>query len=514
MKQVLNKIIFLEPKSPGSHVYSKWGLPRLGTVQLATILKNAGYDALVYVEDYKGIDFEDVLTADAVGISTITSTAPRAYEMARQARLAGIPVFMGGPHVSFLPKEALKHCDFVLRGEAEETIIPFIEALNKNSGFENVAGLSYNIGKIYHENPLPTTCPELDSLPDPDLTLIKGKGIEDKDLSVTPVITSRGCPFGCNFCSVTQMFGRRYRFRSTQRVIAELKAKKPEWVFFYDDNFAANKERTKELLREMIKQKITPRWMSQVRIDIAWDEELLTLMKESNCHYVYIGLESANPKTLKALNKGQTVEEIEKAIGIIKKAGIKTHGMFIFGADDDDRNTIKETLKFAKKIDLTTVQFLILTPLPGTPVFNKMEAEGRLISRDWGYYDAHHVVFKPKKISMFELQKETVRAMIRFYSIPRLFACLNRFDVITMAVRSYGYRMSKKAKKATKGFQNHLKEMYQSTETGLQSVSQNFQLKARKTTDDLKEFFGSVQWQEFVNGLKNKKALKNKVGKI
>ena len=127
MKQIpIKKIVFIEPSSPGNHIYTRWGLPRLGTLGLGAILKEAGYDVTVFIEDLKGIDFDTVFDADVVGISTITSTAPRAYEMARQIRKAGIPVFMGGPHVSFLAEEALKSCDYVMRGESEETILPFM----------------------------------------------------------------------------------------------------------------------------------------------------------------------------------------------------------------------------------------------------------------------------------------------------------------------------------------------------------------------------------------------------
>lgn len=488
----IRKIVFIEPKSPGNHIYSKWGLPRLGTLQLGTILKEAGYEVKIYIEDIKGIDFDEVFDADAVGISTITSTAPRAYEMANQIRKAGIPVFMGGPHVSFLAEEALQYCDYVLKGETEETIIPFIEAVKSGRGFEAIPGLAWKDGGTLKSNPIAEHCMDLDRYPIVDLDLVTGSKKFQGDLSVTPIMTSRGCPFGCNFCSVTRMFGRRYRFRSVENVLAEIRARKPEYIFFYDDNFAANPQHTKELLRAMIAEGLTPKWSSQVRIDVAKDPELMDLMRRSNCVLVYIGLESINPKTLKALNKGQTPQEIEKAIGTINSYGINIHGMFIFGSDHDDTQTMRQTVRFAKKTELATVQFMILTPLPGTPVFEQMDAEGRLISKDWGYYDAHHVVFQPKNMSFLQLQKQTIKSMIKFYSLPQILNRLNRFDIWTMAVRAYGWRMTRKTRRNMRDFTAHLKDLYAQAGHGLSNTRHGIELKARKTSDDIKEYFCTI----------------------
>ncbi len=490
----IKKIVFIEPRSPGNHVYTKWGLPRLGTLTLGAILKQAGFDVTIFIEDIHGIDFDVVLDADAVGISTITSTAPRAFEMAHQIRKANIPVFTGGPHVSFLPDEALEHFDYVLRGETEETIVPFVRALMTGGDFEKIAGLSWKNETGSHHNELAPHCPDLDRYPYPDFSLIKGSKKFKGDLSITPIMTSRGCPFGCNFCSVTRMFGRGYRFRSVENVMGELREKNPKWVFFYDDNFAAKPEHTKALLRQMIAEGIHPKWSAQVRIDVARDPEMMELMKAAGCHLFYIGLESINPKTLKALNKGQTPEEIESAINTIHSYGINIHGMFIFGADQDDAKTIRQTVRFAKRIGLATVQFMILTPLPGTPVFEEMEKENRLLSRDWGYYDAHHVVFKPKNMSYLQLQKKTISAMLRFYSFGHALGRLNRFDLWTMVVRLYGWRMTRQSRRNLRGFTKQLGELYRNTGEQIHTASHDLQIRARKTTDDIKEYFHSINF--------------------
>ncbi|MFA4973810.1 MAG: radical SAM protein [bacterium] len=477
----IRKIVFIEPSAPGFHIYKKWGLPRLGTLILGAILKKAGYEVKIFLEDIRGIDFDDVFDADLVGISTITSTAPRAYEMADIVRKAGIPVFMGGPHVSFLVEEALTHCDYVMRGEAEDSIIPFIKALEQGEGFEQIPGLCWREGDAITQNEIsPFNC-DLDRLPFPDFSLVGGNRKFKGDLSITPIIMSRGCPFGCNFCAVTRMFGRKYRFRSVDNVMQELRQLRPAWVFFYDDNFAANPTHTKELLRAMIAEGITPKWSAQVRIDVADDQELMDLMKRAGCTYVYIGIESINPNTLKALNKGQTPERIEWAVNRINAYGINIHGMFIFGSDQDDPETIKATVKFAKRTSLASVQFMVLTPLPGTPVYENLRDEGRLICKDWGYYDAHHVVFQPRGMSVLQLQKLTMKAMLKFYSLRQILNRLFRFDIWTMAIRAYGWRMTRKSRSSMKEFLSHLRD-----------ARQGIELRAHRTSDDLKEMLSKV----------------------
>ncbi|MBI5683221.1 MAG: B12-binding domain-containing radical SAM protein [Deltaproteobacteria bacterium] len=443
----MKKIIFIEPKPPDFHIFSRMPLPRLGTVLLGTMLKESGYQVKSYVEALEDIDLEDVLKADAVGISTITSTSPRSYEIARLVKKAGIPVFMGGPHVTYLPDEALGNCDYVLRGEADETILDFIKALETNKGFESIPGLSFKReGKIIH-NKMVSFCKELDKLPVPDFTIVKG--LEDglNRLTITPIMTSRGCPYDCSFCSVTGMFGQKYRFRGTEKVLAELKRNRDlngDWVFFYDDNFTASRPRTKELLRAMIDNGLTPPWTAQVRVDVAKDPELLDLMKRSNCHTVYIGFESINPDTLKIYNKKQSLEDIENCIKKLHEHNVGIHGMFVFGSDHDSIETIRDTVKFAKKNDLESVQFMILTPLPGTRFFFEMEQQNRLISKDWSLYDAHHVVFTPKNMSYYELQAETLQATKRFYSFGQIIKRAARFDMFTVSIKAYGRNLSRK----------------------------------------------------------------------
>jgi radical SAM superfamily enzyme YgiQ (UPF0313 family) len=485
----LKKIIFIEPKPPDFHIFSRMSLPRLGTVLLGTVLRKNGYDVKSYVEEIAELDIEDLLTADAVGISTTTSTSTRAYEIAKIVKKAGIPVFMGGAHVTYVPDEALEVCDYVLRGEADENIVDFIKALEAGTGFDAIKGLSYRKnGEIFH-NKAAGYCKDMDKLPCPDFSIVKGlEKKAHKKLSITPIMTSRGCPYDCSFCSVTGMFGQKYRFRSKEKVIEELQLNRDnggKWVFFYDDNFSADKKRTKELLRLMIEKGLTPKWTAQVRVDVAKDPELLDLMQKSNCHTVYIGLESVNPETLKAYNKMQSVEDIQACIKKLHDHGIRIHGMFVFGSDNDTVETIHQTVSFAKKNNIESVQFMILTPLPGTNFFREIEKQNRFITKDWGLYDAHHAVFEPKKMTYHELQAETIKAAAKFYSIGQIIKRAVKLHMFNVSIKIYGRNLTRKWAKKNEYFLEYTKAI---TEKGRQ-----IELAAKNTADDIKERFRQLE---------------------
>ena len=232
-------------------------------------------------------------------------------------------------------------------------------------------------------------------------------------------MTSWGCPFDCTFCSVTAMFGKKYRFRSAESVVAEIKQKDPERIFFYDDNMAANKKRLKRLLQLMIDEDVTVPWGAQVRTDVVRDPELMELMRASKCDFVALGLESVNQATLDGFEKSQTVGDIEHAIKVLHDYGIRAHGMFVLGADHDTPDAMRETVRFAQKNKIDTVMLNILTPLPGTQQFEELDREGRIIERDWSFYDAQHVVFRPKQMTPLHLLQETIKANKRFYATWR-----------------------------------------------------------------------------------------------
>ena len=408
------KIRLIEPEPPGMHVWAKVLLPRLGLPIIAATLKSHGHDVLVYNPTMAPIDWEDVYTSHLVGLSSTTSTASTAYQFADELRARGIPVVIGGSHVTFMASEALGHADYVARGEGgEELMLELIEALEGARRFEDVGGLSFRRDGETVDNPLRERCTDLDTLPFPDLSLLVGS----ERLQTMPIMTSWGCPFACNFCSVTAMFGRKYRFRSAENVIAELEDKRPGRIFFYDDNMAADKKRLKRLLTMMVERNLVIPWSAQVRTDVVRDPELLDLMRRTGCELVYLGLESVNQATLDGFEKSQTVEDIERAIKALHDYGIKSHGMFVLGADTDSVQTVRDTVSFAIKNKIDTVMLNILTPLPGTPQFDDLDAAGRIFDKRWELYDAHHVVFEPKLMTPYELQIEVLRGYMRFYSL-------------------------------------------------------------------------------------------------
>jgi radical SAM superfamily enzyme YgiQ (UPF0313 family) len=392
---------------------------------IGAVLRERGHDVRIYNPQLAPIDWADVHGADLVGLSSTTSTIPAAYAIADDLRARRIPVVIGGSHVTFMADEALEHADFVARGEGgEQLMAELVDALEGRREFGDIVGLSWwDRGNgsgggprgALHNAPR-GRCADLDTLPFPDLTLIAG----NERLTNVPIMTSWGCPFACNFCSVTAMFGRKYRFRSAENVVAEIKEKRPERIFFYDDNFAADKKRLKKLLRLMIDEGVAVPWGAQVRTDVVRDRELLELMQASGADFVALGLESVNQATLDGFDKSQTVADIETAIRVLHGYGVRSHGMFVLGADSDTPSTVRDTVSFAIRNRIDTVMLNILTPLPGTPQYEELDADGRILERDWSLYDAQHVVFRPKQISPSRLLRQTLHANRRFYHTPRV----------------------------------------------------------------------------------------------
>lgn len=364
---------------------------------------------------------------------------------------------MGGPHSTFLPEESLKYADYVVRGEGEETMVELVEHLESGISLDDIKGLSYRKGNAFIHNPARPLIQDLDSAPIPDFDVVHNW----QKRTTIPIATSRGCPFGCKFCSVIQMFGRKYRFKSIGRVIEEIKevASRKAHIFFVDDNFAANKERTKALLKRLIAENIRIEWSAQVRTDVARDTELIDLMAQTGCFTAFVGFESINPRTLSLYNKQQKVDDIIESINAFKRASINIHGMFVIGGDTDDIDTIRNTQKFAKRIGINSVQFLMLTPLPGTPVFDDLMEQGRIIHTDWAKYDAHHAVFEPKLMTPFELHTETLKAMANFYSWGTILKNLMRGNLFYSLVSLYGKRSLNKIKTPSKKYLKDLKNL-------------------------------------------------------
>ncbi|MBI3126913.1 MAG: radical SAM protein [Candidatus Tectomicrobia bacterium] len=456
----IRKIIFIEPKSESPNVYSRVHIPRTGAVLLATLLQRAGYEAKVYCEDVAPVDERDLATADVVGISSLTNTSPRGYDWADRCRAAGIPVVMGGTHASFRPGEALGHADFVVKGEGEGPLLDLLDALKGGRSPLGIPNLSFwtggRSGRGSHvHNPNRAFVGDLDALPIPDFRLVHGWG----EGCVASIMTSRGCPYDCTFCSVTAMLGRGYRYTSVGRVIEELSLYRDrDYVFFCDDNFAVNRRRTKEILRRKIEEGLDMRWSAQVRSEVTDDLDLLDLMRESLCFNVYVGFESFNPRTLALYNKRMEVERIQRSMEVFHRHGIKVHGMFVVGSDADDAESVRTTVRLAKRFDIDTIQFMILTPIPGTVLTEGLQAEARIRTENWGLFDGHYVTFEPRLLTPYELQRETLRAFRKFYSLGRVAASALHGDKWVTLLRLEGRRYVREWSRRNRGFLRRLKE--------------------------------------------------------
>ena len=350
MKRPLKKLVFVEPKSTHLHIYSRVCIPRLGSVLLGTIMRAKGYDVRVYIEDIQAIDMNEVLSADLVAVSAITSTAPQSYKLADASAAPGPSWSWAVPTRALCPTRACSTPTSSCAARASSPSRSWSTPSSAGDGFDKIQNLSYRTddGRIV-SNPERPKIPNLDVNPIPDYHLIEGW----KPGGVISVATSRGCPFSCTFCSVPGMYGHAFRTHSIDRVLQELELHKGNmYTFFADDIFTANKKRVKELLRQMIARNLTPPWGAQVRTETVDDPELLAMMRDSNCFNVYVGFESINPRTLKLFQKKQDLAKIERSIDRFHEHKIRIHGMFVVGSDEDDVETIDATAEFALKHDI------------------------------------------------------------------------------------------------------------------------------------------------------------------
>ena len=427
------KISFVEPRAPFYNFYTRVmkHLPMIGPIYLGTILRNDGHDVTIYNENMEEVDYSKIQDSDVLCISIMTATAPRGYEIAQTFRSLNPEgrVIMGGCHATFMPEEALEYADHVVTGEGELVISDLVR---------------YGGEKIVQGRPVEN----LDELPFPDFSLMHG----GKRPAVTPVSTSRGCPNDCTFCSVTPMFGRRYRWRGAESVLQELSRFKHGHVFFTDDNFGVNRRVTKELLHLMIEHKITPNWTAESSVKIAEDEEMVELMAKAGCCRFAIGFESMNQETLESYGKKQTPEDIRNCIKVLHRHGIKIHGMFISEGYSD----------IYGRLGLDTLQLTILTPIIGSKLYKAVTEAGRLVTQiyptDWKLFDGMHVVHWPDNMSPLEMQKQTMKALKRFYSRVNMLKMLVKGRFYDFFVRREGYQTIKKWERQNRDYLARLKE--------------------------------------------------------
>ena len=340
-------------------------------------------DVRITDENVDPIDFEE--DVDLVGITGMVMHAPRAYEIASRFRQRKIPVVMGGPHASSLPLEAKEHVDSVVIGEAESVWAGLIEDVKKG-----------DLKPFYKADAF---C-SMEHLPRPRLDLLK----KNAYMTVNCVQTTRGCPYQCDFCHVTHFFGKTYRCRPVDEVIEEVKQLQGEFIVFIDDNIAGNRHYAKELFTRL--KPLKKKWASQASITLTRDPELLKLAADSGCVSLFVGIESLSPDNLKEVNKSfNRASQFEDGIKAIHDHDIMIVAGLIFGLDHDDEGVFERTLRFCERNRIELPSFFLLTPLPGTPLFQRMEAEERLLHKDWEKYNGATVVFKPKLMTEETLQR-------------------------------------------------------------------------------------------------------------
>jgi len=456
-------------------VYSLFRLPARSADLLAAIAKRAGYGnaaaltpALRKGGRLSAEDWQRLRTSDVVGISVITRTAPPSYEAARLIRAANprATIVFGGPHPSALPEEALQFGDVVVMREGDRTLAELLERLaesRERPHLADVKGIAYKDGgQVVVTPPRPfLTGAELDALPFPVFPRYVLKRITHQT-----VCTSRGCPFGCEYCSVIENFGRGYRCLSEDRTMELLRhhlAQSRAPIFFADDNFTANRAHTKSLLERCLSEGLRlPAWSCQSRVEAAFDDELLDLMVKTDFSTIMVGFESVNDETLKLWHKSSTLEKNMEAVRRFHAKRISVHGMFVLGSEADTVETIRQTIAFAKGMKLDTAQFFAITPLPGPPLTRKLEEQGCILTRAWHLYDAQHVVVKPARMTAMELQNGIMRAFREFYSpwegVKRLFArAPQRLE--NCVIRFLGRRLVRRVAKETRTHRRGLERL-------------------------------------------------------
>jgi radical SAM superfamily enzyme YgiQ (UPF0313 family) len=356
-----------------------------------------GVDVRLVDENVEPVDLE--APADWVAISCLTASAPRAYAVADAFRNRGIPVVLGGIHPTVLPEEAAAHADAVVVGEAEP-VWP-----------EVLADLAAGRLRPYYQS---SAYADLAGLPLPRRELLR----TERYLTINVVQTSRGCPNGCSFCTVSAIFGRSRRFRPIPEVIEEVRPLRG-WIGFVDDNITCPPARAKELFAALIP--LRRRWVGQGDLAMAKDPELLSLAARSGCQAMFVGLESLSRQSLRAAGKSPNLDvDMGEAIDRIHRAGIEIVGSFVFGLDGDDPGIFARTVAFAERHKLLAAQFAVLTPFPGTAVHEQLTRQGRVTDHDWSHYTMSTTVFEPRWMSALQLHQGQHQAYRRFYSLPSI----------------------------------------------------------------------------------------------
>jgi len=428
------KVVLISPKGPlYRHKGGIFGkglryMPQTFPTLAALVPEDVDIELRCHDEGIETIDPE-TLDANLVGMTVITGSAPRAYELAAVFRRRGIPVVLGGPHITLAPEDAAPHADTIVVGWAEETWPRLLRDWQAGA-----------LSERYDRQP------DFDlRTPPPDRSVLPSRSY----LTDAVFEATRGCVFKCDFCVSPAAWGRRVWQKPVEDVVADIRRHGKKRIIFVDLNLTADRRYALGLFRALTPLKI--KWFGLATTTLVNDAELLDACAESGCTGLLMGLESIDPAILGKMHKSfNKPEHYGRLVARLHAKGIALQGCFVFGQDGESTDIFERTARFAVEADIDLPRFAISTPFPGTPLFRKLEAENRLLHRDWSLYDGQHCVFQPKGISPRELELGTERAWKIAYSwrgcfgrIRRTAAPLPIAVVTNLTYRHYAHHLDK-----------------------------------------------------------------------
>jgi radical SAM superfamily enzyme YgiQ (UPF0313 family) len=437
----MTRIVLINPIDR-TQITNRLGLkaPPLNLMYLAAVLEKAGFyvkiiDANLYnISPREIVNIVKRLKPDIIGLTAATATIKTALRYVSEIKknLSHVFTIIGGPHTTFLPIETLsmsKDLDAVAIGEGEETLLELAESYEKNEPNwpANVKGIAYRTKNDEIKiTPMRPFIKDLDSIPFPARHLVPFNEYKlfNKDSPIGSMITSRGCVFACNYCSSSHLMGRMFRARTPKNVVDEIEELVYKYnvqtIEFIDDIFTLNKKRALEIAKEIRSRKLDINFVASSRVDTI-NRELLLELKKAGLSTIYYGVESGSERVLKLMNKRITLSQAEKAVNNAKKVGVSTLASFILGYPGETINEMEMTIRFSIKLDPDYVQYSILTPYPGTPIYYELKSKGLIATEDWDKYTVLDPVIEYEKIGLSKniVSKMLREAYLRFYLRPK-----------------------------------------------------------------------------------------------
>ena len=430
------KVLFVNPPQTASK-YKFMGViaPPLGIAYMAGVLQENNIDVEILDASAEDMDFKDVekellkRKPDLVALTALTPTIGRALETAQVVKetLPDSIVVMGGYHPTFNFIETLEdeNVDIVIRGEGEYIMLNLVQALKNQSSLHDVKGIVFEDknSKEIVVNPEAPLIQDLDELPFPALNLLPMKKYRllDMDTHMTTMITTRGCPMQCSFCSSAAMHGKKIRERSVENIVDEIEYLKTNYdidtIAFMDDTFTLKKRKVMAICDEILKRNIEIMWGCTSRVDTL-DEKLLKKMKEAGCITIFIGVESADQQQLDNMCKNTTIAKIENAFKIARKLKIRTIASVALGMPGDTKEIMNKTVKFVHKLKPNYAIYSLATPYPGTRFYKEAFEKNLIKIKDWSKYTLITPILETIDCSLNDMRKIQAKAFMKFYLRP------------------------------------------------------------------------------------------------